>query len=462
MINPHSFPTSPTASRDLSSLPTTGPWEVGVLVTPEAGPDVDGMLLVVDADSGRLRYAEPLVAGASLGPLLAAAAAAPPAPRTPGRPSALKVRSSLLPLIAPVAAVLGAPLQVVEALPGVDAAGEELLAASHLPLPRAPEAWEPLMGRLLTSPPWNVVTDAVRFQFPDEPSLAGWVAVVVGAAGGEKGVMLFPSPKDLDAFLDWCVHRVIGSSSFDAWGLNLDPHEVLPPRAVQLLTGVGLADSSVALHIFGFDGSAARLLQPEEEILFARAVEAVLGLVDQERAALLDRPARRSVPTGSGPLLVASSGSERRSPSATTPPRIDPHRPSPASPQRDDSSSRGPRILVDVPHRAMTTTVYTGEETIEGVVLKLNRRDIPTIARRLAGVDRVQLQPMGDIDALVAYCGDVEVGVVSFFQWGRDAWARIRAARGGLLILSGGGPHATSLSVEDIQCAVKVAWVDRV
>lgn len=449
-------PVARTAPLDLASLPTTGPWEVGVLVTPDAVPDVDGMLLVVDAESGKLRYAEPLAAGTSLGPLLAAAASAPPAPRAPGRPSALKIRSSLLPLIAPVAGVLGAPLQVVETLPGVDAATAEILGAMHLPLPRAPESWEPLMPRLLASRPWELVPDAVRFSFPDEPALADSVAVVVGSAGGEQGVMLFPSPKDLDAFRSWNTHRTPGTARFDAWGLNLDPHEAFPPQAVRLLAGSGLANSSVALHVFGFDGCEARLLEEGEEVLFARAVEGVLGLVDEVGAALLDGPVRTAIPTVGGPLVVESCVSEPvqgETPDhdwggalslSLVPEDVDP-----------------PCVLVDAPHRSLTTTVHTGVETIEGLVLKMDPRHIPTIARRLAGVDGLRLEACGDIDALVAYRGDVEVGVVSFFDWGPKAWARLQRAGGGLLIFAVGGPGDTTFRADEVRFALEVAWLER-
>lgn len=73
---------------DLRELPRTGAWEVDLFDPPDLevkGVDLEGLLLVIEAWSGLVRHAEPLVRGADVTASLVRAATAPPPPSGRGR-----------------------------------------------------------------------------------------------------------------------------------------------------------------------------------------------------------------------------------------------------------------------------------------------------------------------------------------------------------------------------------------
>jgi len=425
--------------RGIKKLPLSPyDWEVAV---GEAPFDIEGydevrLFVVVEQHTGIIRVGGPLVPEASLLDQLAPAFVDPVQPCVPARPRRLlSTDGDLVGQLGPDLKAAGVRVERIDAL----TVAEESLASlgAHFEPVRAPgisaellDAWRVALRNLADAAPWRVLPDGVLFGLEGLPDLADPVAVVLGYAGEQHGVVLYPS---FDNYRDFVVAAHAGDMELlgevETVNLYLDLADELEPEELEACHAAGLELSG------GFYPRVVAMLQGEgvpagefAQAALLAAIEAIVAMTADHPERLLHAGDRRRVPTSLGLVEVV-----------TTPEY------EPALTNAEYAVGCGPLYRVD------------RDEEHVALVIKLRKRD----ARRLAdtlielGVDGLEVERHPGATLVFALAGNRRVGRLVEIEPGRAP----TLVRGGsaLLCVSAGGPRRQRVDSADFVLMHEVA-----
>jgi hypothetical protein len=435
--------------RSVAGLPTsTQRWEVGLIDLPIRieGVDTEGMLIVAEQDSGDVRAAGPIVRGEDLWPVLREAFLSPAPPCTPARPRAVCTTPALAARLR--RELEGTKLQVEasQELPRVQQVFDAFVR--HVSPLRAPgmtrdfSLWAQTLSLLCQVAPWRELPDRLAFRFESEaPELASGVAVVLGLAGEQEGVVLYRSEGDFARMQGLALAQdVDAAAQIEALCLYIDPIEDLSPaeqkevRHRQLELPGGRAPRLLALQ----DGNPGAPTERQQQILLA-AVEAVVRLCLTELKRLRTEARSVSVSTCLGRVTAHS-----RPPDVPIP-------------------SPGAHTLAsDVAHAVILTRVRVEHderppEELEAVVLKMTKRDAQKLAARVASTDTVLVEPLAKGVRLTLFEGSRPIGVLCEVPAEPDRVQRLASAPTLALSISAGGPKRHQVRNQDVVLSLRVA-----
>ena len=426
--------------RALPSLPLTAhPWEVALVAAPLSveGVTLEGLLAVVERGSGHVRWVGVVERGAGLWTTLRGAFFAPASPQVPARPPRLLVADATL------AARLSRELdgakvriEVVDRVPAVDEAVAALF--EHLAGPTVPgittdlEVWKPALAAFTRLAPWRALPDSVVFRLDGPmPQLDGCVAIVLGNAGQQRGIALYPSADEHRRFLAVATAGDLdGLRDLEALNLYLDLPEALEPEEARACTASGLVTpEGLCPRVVVLAGGTMRSASPEAQRAMLATLQALTALVANEPGALVTTARRRTVSTIAGRVTIASTPA----PPEALPP------------------------LVDADHAVTIAGMRDTRTGLDrtGLVIKLRKADAVRVARRLGRVDRIEVGT-GPLPPVVAWAGSEVLGPL--VQLGTPSQgASLRRVDRALLCIASGGSRRASLRPEDLLLVVEVA-----
>jgi hypothetical protein len=419
---------SPLAAKTLRKLPAAPtPWEVVLASAPIVieGVELDGLLLVVEPSTGAVRGAGPVARGGALSPVLLQAMQGPMPPARPARPRALSCADEALARRLQ-AELKGTDIEVrlVERVPAAEAAAHALI--EHLAPSRAPgltvelPLWRSALTLLCQIAPWRVLPDSALFRFGREvPELADAVLLVLGLAGEQEGVVLYPSRGDYERF-----QRMALSGEMDipeditAWQLYLEPEGELEPdeRAAVRAAGLSLPGGRMPVALALREGEGWPLTEREQQVLLA-AIEAACRLCVEGLERLLDGPREAVARTVLGPVTVRSQ-----------PPEL--------LPETWVSSFEHAALIRFAQNRHEDRP----SETVPGVVIKARKREAQKLARELSPIDGVSFEP-GPEGALGlrVWEGPQDQGILCWLPVLPEVAALLASSPTLLLAVAGGG-----------------------
>lgn len=355
--------------------PTLAPWEVLVAPSPVAGQN-QGLLIISDAQTGELRALGPLLPEESIWSVLGQAFLAPEAPGVPSRPRLLRcMDAALAGRLRRATKGLELKVEVVQTLPAAQVvlaslqANPPALAGAQAPgIDIETANWAKALEQLTDLAPWQRLSDSVTFRFRGSSALGTSVALLLGNAGEQRGVVLYPSEAIHLRFLD--AARSGTYSRFDemfALSLYLDTKEEFSPRELQACQDLGMVTSSGLFPRFMvMDKGLPRLPKPGEQLSMLAAVQAISALCKGSLVDLEVVPAAMPVRTQLGTIEVMSSPNPLHA----------------AKPLFYDEYASYVGALLDP---------MTGKK-VTALVLKLRKKQAQSLAKKLMGVDRLEVQ----------------------------------------------------------------------
>ena len=430
--------------RQIKKLPVSPhAWEVGLFEVPIEieGVELEGMVLVVERGSGLVRGGSPLERGASLWSVLGPAMLSPPPPFVPARPKALYCTPpELVRRLRQELRSTGLKVTPAEHLPELQEALDALVG--YLTPHRAPgitvepELWAKTLTLLCRMAPWRELPDSLCFRFGDEiEELADAVALVLGQAGEQEGVVLYPSEEDHLSFLA-LAHRGIleGIEQLASYNLYLDHPDELDPSEQRAVTELGLELPGARMpRLLAMRAGGGQALSEREQMLFLAALEAILMLCASELEHLVERPCRHQANTMLGKLTVH-----------TTPPQLAPPLFMVAEP-----------ALVEPFEHALFLTDLTVShedrpaEVLPALVVKLRKRDALRLAEQIAEADGVEVLP-GPQTGFRLWAGEEDLGLLCQFPLEPEELHDVLAHPFLAVGISAGGPRRAKLRDEDM------------
>lgn len=321
-------------------------------------------------------------------------------------------------------------------MPCVDALLDSL--AQHFVPVRAPGidvergAWVAVLKRLCRAAPWERLSDSVEFRFDgDVPELADAVAILLGLAGEQRGIALFPTSETCRAFRASAErgdrkHLV----SIDAIELFLDPEDELGPGEVEACRKDGLAlPGGLYPRVAGLRGGAFRTADARAQRVLLSAVQAITALTVDATGDLERVRGLREVRACLGTVRVRSTPSEP------------------------------PELLVGGSHQVLIGPMSSplAIRSTLGVVVKVGKREAERLARVLAQVDGVRTEPDGDGHLIWVSSDGLDLGPL--FRLGPEGAASASAIAGQLYLMLGiaaGGGRRPGFDPRDAVFAAEV------
>lgn len=287
------MPVTTADRKALSKLPLSlYRWEVALveMYASIQGVETEGMLVIVEQETGNVRAGMPIVVGAPLWPAIREACLSPASPCAPSRPRALCTTSDLAARCRREVEGSDLPVEVQATLPHVEQF--EQAWASHARPLRPPDLsadgplWRQTLALLCQIEPWRELPDRVTFRFDtSDPDLAAAVAVVLGKAGEQEGVALYRTEDCYNRVRTAALSGKPDFSGIDALCLYIDPladlraEEIREVKASNLILPGGRAPRLVAV-----DGDRRRSASPKEHRMLLAASEAIAPLPHPPRA----------------------------------------------------------------------------------------------------------------------------------------------------------------------------------
>ncbi|MFH1467764.1 MAG: hypothetical protein ABIO70_25485 [Pseudomonadota bacterium] len=425
----------------LENLPRRGAWEIDLIEAPTVqieGEDLRGLLLVAEREGGAVRHATPVLAGEDLAFAVSKAASSPAPPLTPSRPAVIHCRPVLRKELRRIARILGARLDATEDLIMAEAAAESLLqhfSSTPVCLPANPAPWRPLIERLHRAAPWRALPDHVCFHFPSGcAALRDAVAIVLGRAGEQLGLVVYPTQRDHQRFLEMAyAQERLSAGAWEAWAIHLDPLDELPVTQRDAIVGSGLKVGDLGLLLLAMQGDEARPMTEAEEEACMVALQGVLAAYERHGVRLCSQPSITEVPIGSATLTVFSTPEEGALFVHEEPP------------------------LILAPHKLMLGEFKDGP----ALLVKAAKRDAQRLVRELEGVDALSLNTSGPEDEILVWAGERCLGVLSRGAFGPGAWSWWLERGSGHLVISAGGAKRGGIRPGDIQEIIEVELLER-
>lgn len=263
-----------------------GPWQIAMAHPPGLmALDVKfaGLVLVVDAQTGMVRAAEPLASLDGLTAAVTKAATKPIDTEAPMLPSALHCHPDIAGLLAAAAAVLGCKVVPTHELLDADHALKELLAFISPTvswLPRTDLPWSQLLRDSIVQAPWRELPDSVLFCLSsDDPTLDGRVVIVLGMAGEQFGFSIFPSLPDFADFLAVVMAPPPTGQgiAFNCLAAHFEPLADHDPEQVDAAKAGGWVAGGLVLTLIDYEDGQPNPMTPDVEMVTVQAVQAVLA-----------------------------------------------------------------------------------------------------------------------------------------------------------------------------------------
>jgi hypothetical protein len=442
--------------RAIKHLPiATARWQVGVVAMPlqVQGVDLVGMLLVAEEGSRKVRAAGPLSADGPLWPTLRGALHEPPPPCVRARPRALVCADpALADRLRRELAQTELQVQLVDELQDFDeivgdllghlapAISPGLVVGPHPSLTVELRRWARTLTALCRVAPWELLDDGFAFRFGGEvPELTDAVAVVLGLAGQQEGVVLYPT---VDAFRRFQASALAHDGRALAEGkatcLYLDDADAFHPSERAALRDAGLALPGGRLpHLGRLDHGEFRPVSERDQRVLLAATEALVELCASQLDDLLVAPCTAVAATCLGRVTIrTSSGLQNAVPELT--------------------------LAAEYPHSVIVTTVRMQREERPGedvpsVVVKLGKRDAERLAREVVDADALQIED-GPIGLRLRLWADgVDLGVLCEMPAEPALASRLRAAPTIAIAVSAGGAKRHQLRPEDFAWSARLA-----
>lgn len=449
---------SPLERRALASLPPSIlRWEIGFVRFSQSSAsrpaelpyrvrdtDLDGVLLVLEEGTGLVRTVGPLVSGDALWPVLRRAFHDPAPPTVPSRPRAIRCDDAALSARLR-AEIDGAHVVVeeVEVLPAVQDAlgsltGRLAPAAVHGiegELPR----WASTLSELCEVAPWHWLPEnhLFRFECPAVPELEAAVAVVMGIAGAQEGVVLYASEEAYERFstladageADEALAEAHASCLYLTDAAELDGDEQAAVRSDGLLLPGGRVP-----YVVASEHQALRPMLPREQRVLLAAIEAIVALCASHDD-YDERPCQDVVDTVLGPVLVRSE----------------------------------PPSNVDTPMaHAFTHTILLTEvhhqhddqpsEPVPAVVVKLAKRDALTLAKQVEDADQLHIEPQHPAGVRIRmWAGSEHLGALCDVPERSPSVDQLLDAPTVLVMICAGGARRTRVRQEDVVLSLRLS-----
>ncbi len=424
----------------LKSLPRRGAWEIDLIEAPAVrieGEDLRGFLLVAEREGGAVRHAAPVLAGEDLAFAVSQAASSPAQPLSPSRPEVIHCRPQLRKELRRIARLMGARLDATDELLVAEEAAESLLqhfSSAPVCLPACPAPWRPLIERFHRAAPWRALPDRVCFHFPAGcAALRDAVAIVLGQAGEQLGLVVYPTQRDHQRFLEMAyAQEGPTAGAWEAWAIHLDPLEDLPAAQRDACVGSGLTVGGLGLLLLVIEGDGARPMTEAEEEACMVALQGVLAAYERHGPQLHSEPSITEVSIGSATLTVFST------------------------PEEGDLLVEDEPPLLRDPHQLMLGELE-GEPAL---LVKLAKRDAQRLVRELEGVDALSLDSSGPEVGILVWVGELCLGALSQAAFGPGAWAWWQERGAGRLVVSAGGARRRGIRPGDILEVFEVEFLE--
>ncbi len=425
---------------DWKTLPRKGTWEIDIVEVPELlvkDVALQGLLLVVDVQQGLVRIAAPLAVGESLDAGLSEAVVAPTAPCVPGRPRRIRCRRALRARLRDFSEAVHAEVKVVGRLSTVGPVVESLrehFVSGPPRLPSAPAPWREPVAELVAAAPWTAVSDAVQFLFARGNELLGdAVALLIGQAGEQRGLVIYPDPEDFQGFMQ----RASGddpSATWTCWCVHLDPIAEISESHLPMAEHLGLVFDGFALQVFAVEDMAVVPLTGGQESACLAAVQAVLAAWRQHGASLEHRPSVTSLAVEQTEFTVVSVPGGRM-------------------------DEPGP-LLLEAEHRVILEHPDPASGEAPVLILKFTKRNALRLAKMVEGIDALSVAcPGGGEVEIIGWAGPRPLGVLARLPDEPGAWDPWRRSRGGWLVISGGGPRRSGVRSRDYVARLEVDFL---
>lgn len=433
--------------RAFERLPVaTVRWMVGLVAVPVRVPGVDlqGVLMVVEEGSRRMRAIAPVAANEPLWPTLHKALHEPAPPCVRARPRALVCEDAALEArLRRELADTELRVERVDRLEGFDALVQDLvqdLMGDAAP-PSAPTItveqprWASTLTSLCRLAPWQELDDGFAFQFGREvPELADAVAVVIGLAGHQEGVVLYPTSAE---FLRFRAAAQVGEDALaecSATCLYLDHADSFHPVERAALREGGLALPGDRLpHLAQLQRGEVRAVSERDQRVLLAATEALVDLC----ARLGDARSTASIAmTCLGPVTIRTA------------PRV--------------AVTEEPTRASPYAHAVILTKLRLHREErpaedVEAIVVKLAKRDGERLVREVAGADGLRFEDGRRGLRVRLFSGRVDLGVLCEAPIDRPTVARLRGASTVAIAVCAGGPKRVRFSAADMLWSARLA-----
>jgi len=414
------------------------PWEVALVPMPMPMNVSDAVaeeaLFIAEQSTGAARSAGPIEAGESLWPVLGPAFDDPAPPCVPARPSRLITDDpELAKRLKRELGSLKARVEVGE-VPAARAGVEGLL--EHLAFPAFPgldvelPAWSEALRAFHDAAPWRTIPDSILFRFYGVDALRGTVAVVMGEAGEQVGIVVYPSMDDYELFLDGVLtgrpELLEQATSFSVY---LAPITELVPDDLQLCRERGLVVGESYASAMLMSGGAATSAPPAIQRVMLAVMQGVTALARQHDD--LSSPQQGHASTVLGEVEVRCE------------PEVDDH-------------DHGPSIIeAEATIGIASVSTLDGDGMLTAFMIKVRKRDATRLAKALADVDELWLGPCGHGVVVIARADGEELGMLTHLEDPSMAQALFDAERPGLCV-SAGGPTRRTVRPGDLQLLVPV------
>lgn len=405
----------------------------------QSGERVAGMLIVLESTSGHVRGAGFPLESAPLWSTFKDACLKPAAPTTPARPRALVCEDpGLARRLRAELEGTGISVSVVPGLPQLRAAldslasfrGDQTAPGLRLDPPRAIA----LLQELCRVAPWRAISDSTSFHFEaSHPALAGKVAMVLGLAGEQHGLVLYPDEQAWRRFV-----RAAHSDDFDTLVsaeclvLYVDPIAEFTPAEQELCRSQGFELPRGRMpRAAAMRDHDLQPLKADEERALLIAVQAVLDLARGHLRSLELQAHELRLSTELGPVTVRS---------------------------RPGSPRQGPpeRWLVEADQLVILTRMVDpsdpGGPSRPSIVLKMTRREAERAARDLAGLTAISFEPSAPgVLRAHGWMGALRLGVLASASGVRaDLVRSFQDAPLVNLVFAAGGSTRTRLSADQV------------
>jgi hypothetical protein len=132
--------------------------------------------------------------------------------------------------------------------------------------------------------PWRAVSDQVLFEFEGVPELQGVLAILLGQAGEQRGVALYPSHEDYWRFLEAAMERDLDAlAEVEALNLYLDPIAEFEPSELEVCREAGLVTSNdLCPRVLVLAGGVPSLANDHAQRVLLAAIQGITALTARD------------------------------------------------------------------------------------------------------------------------------------------------------------------------------------
>lgn len=306
----------------------------------------------------------------------------------------------------------------------------------HAPHAHA-DAWREAIAELQQERPWEVLGEEVHFHFAGGPEeLEEALAMVLGQAGEQQGLVVYPSLQDYALFVGGSTLGVMEGLPYTVWCAHLDPMADFDPATQDEFRRKGLVFGDQALLLFQLDGGEAHRLHPADEEALLVALQATLGMWRRHGGRLVGTTTTERIDGLGGSVEVTAE-------------------PAPEPPDPTDRMTVGLgaqghtyHALLDRPHQVMVRPEQ--EDAPPALLFKMAKRDATRLVRELQDIEAVQFVALPDERmALFLHFPPLGLELLTVLDLPDDLLAPLVSATEIEIAVAAGGAKRTTLRRRD-------------